>query len=239
MRPSIVVATVVWGASVLVTAVFPAAQSAYVWDLPRDFPAPRVPPDNPMTAAKVDLGRHLFYDTRLSANGTQSCASCHDQAKAFTDGKERAVGSTGEVHPRNSMSLVNVAYAGALTWGNPTIKQLEDQALVPMFGDHPMELGLKQPGTLLLARLEKDALYRSMFAAAFPEAEKPFTIVNVTKAIASFERSIISARSPYDRYHTNRDNDAISPAARRGETLFFSQPFSCFRCHNGFMMAGA
>jgi len=137
------------------------------------------------------------------------------------------------------MSLVNIAYAGVLTWGNPTLRQLEGQALVPMFGDHPVELGLVQPGTLLLERLEKDARYRTMFAAAFPETAKPFTIANVTKALASFERSIISARSPYDRYHSYRESDAISPAARRGEILFFSQPFSCFRCHNGFMMAGA
>jgi cytochrome c peroxidase len=107
-----------------------------------------------------------------------------------------------------------------------------------MSGDHPVELGLVQPGTMLIDRLKKDARYRPMFTAAFPGASEPITIANVAKAIASFERSIISARSPYDRYHTYRENDAISPAARRGETLFFSQPFTCFRCHNGFMMAG-
>ena len=66
-----------------------------------------------MSVAKVELGRHLFYDTRLSPNGTQSCGDCHQQAHAFADGKERAVGSTGDVHPRNSMSLVNVAYAAS------------------------------------------------------------------------------------------------------------------------------
>jgi cytochrome c peroxidase len=234
MRRILLAAGLVW-----VLAVLANAQNGYEWSLPRGFPAPRVPADNPMTSAKVELGRYLFYDTRLSTNQQQSCSSCHDQTRAFTDGRERAVGSTGEVHPRNSMSLVNVAYAGALTWGNPTLKRLEDQALMPMFGDHPVELGLTQPGTLLLERLEKDPRYRSMFAAAFPEAQKPFTIANVTRALASFERSIVSARSPYDRYHTYRENDAISPAARRGETLFFSQPFSCFRCHNGFAIGGA
>jgi len=234
MRRLLFAACVAW-----MLAVMAGAQNAYDWKLPRGFPTPRVPADNSMTNAKVELGRYLFYDTRLSSNRQQSCSSCHEQARAFTDGRERAVGSTGEIHPRNSMSLVNIAYAGVLTWGNPTLRQLEGQALVPMFGDHPVELGLVQPGTLLLERLEKDARYRTMFAAAFPETAKPFTIANVTKALASFERSIISARSPYDRYHTYRENDAISPAARRGEILFFSQPFSCFRCHNGFMMAGA
>src|SRR5262249_11079391 len=143
------------------------ALPAYIWNLPTGFPAPRVPADNPMTAAKVELGRHLFYDTRLSANGTQSCASCHEQARAFTDGKERAVGSTGERHPRNSMSLVNVAYFGTLTWANPTLTRLEDQALVPMFGEHPVELGLRSPGTSLLERLERDGTYQRLFAEAF------------------------------------------------------------------------
>jgi len=238
MRPSIGVAIGVWAANLALTAAFPTAQTAFVWDLPRGFPTPRIPADNPMTAAKVELGRHLFYDTRLSANGTQSCASCHDQAKAFTDGKERAVGSTGEVHPRNSMSLVNVAYAGALTWANPTLSRLEDQALVPMFGDHPIELGLARPGSALLDTLRQDVRYQQMFTAAFPDTPQPFTLDHVTKSLATFERSLISARSPYDRYRTNRDNDAISPAARRGETLFFSQPFTCFRCHNGFLLAG-
>src|SRR5262245_62888794 len=93
------------------------AASGYVWSLPTRFPTPRVPTDNPMSDAKAALGRFLFYDTRLSGNGTQSCATCHEQARAFTDGRAQALGSTGEQHPRGSMSLVNVAYAAALTWG--------------------------------------------------------------------------------------------------------------------------
>src|SRR5262245_61003734 len=83
-----------------------AAQDGYRWTLPRGFPTPRVPADNPMSAAKVELGRHLFYDSRLSVNGMQSCGSCHRQELAFTDGKARSVGATGEIHPRGSMSLV-------------------------------------------------------------------------------------------------------------------------------------
>src|SRR5580765_7784433 len=119
-------------------------EGAFAWDVPRGFPMPRVPADNPITPEKVTLGRYLFYDTRLSGNGQQSCATCHEQARAFTDGKARAVGSTGEVHPRGAMSLVNVAYASTLTWGDLTKTRLEDQALAPMFGDHPVELGLEQ-----------------------------------------------------------------------------------------------
>src|SRR5262245_47034405 len=128
----------VLGAIVLVAGVcLPAQQVAYDWHLPRGFPVPPIPLDNPITPAKVELGRHLFYDPRLSGNGTQACSSCHEQSRAFTDGRARSVGSTGQSHPRGSMSLVNVAYADVLTWANSTMTRLEDQALVPMYGEHP------------------------------------------------------------------------------------------------------
>ncbi len=186
-----------------------------------------------MTAAKVELGRHLFYDTRLSVNGQQSCASCHEQARAFTDGKARAVGTTGETHPRSSMSIVNIAYTPVLTWANPNMKQLERQALVPMFGEHPVELGLAGREADLLARLRAEPRYRTMFPAAFGDAPDPFTIDNVTRAIAAFERTLISGDSPYDRY-LNGDRAAISASAKRGEALFFSERLECFHCHGGF-----
>jgi cytochrome c peroxidase len=230
---------VLWASGLAVLSGRVDPPPPYVWSLPRSFPQPRVPTTNSMSEAKAELGRHLFYDTRLSGNGTQACATCHEQERAFTDGRAQAVGSTGDVHPRGSMSLVNVAYAAALTWGNPTLTRLEDQALVPMFGEHPIELGLHQPADALLARLRSEGRYRSLFERAFGADPDPFTLEHVTQALATFERTIISARSPYDRYHTERDDTAISAAARRGETLFFSQPLSCFRCHGGFTMSGA
>jgi cytochrome c peroxidase len=214
-----------------------ARSDEYVWRLPPGFPTPRVPANNPMSVAKVALGRRLFYDSRLSGNGRQSCATCHMQALAFTDGRARAIGSTGEAHPRGSMSLVNVAYASALTWANPAMTHLEDQALVPMFGDHPVELGLSAPADLV-ARLKAVPTYPQLFREVYGEDES-ITIDNITRAIASFERTIISGRSPYDRYHFDRDDSAVSSAARRGETLFFSEPLSCFRCHGGFNFSGA
>jgi len=226
-------------ASIGVASAVAQAPPPYVWTLPASVPRPRVPADNPMTAGKVALGRYLFYDTRLSRNGTQACATCHEQARAFTDGKPRAVGSTGAIHPRGAMSLVNVAYASSLTWANPSQTRLEDQALVPMFGDHPIELGLEPPGAALLAALRQVDVYQRLLPAAFPGDADPFTIGNVTRALAAFERTIVSARSPYDRYHYDRDDAAISPEAKRGEQLFFSQPLSCFRCHNGFNFSGA
>ena len=206
-------------------------------DLPTGFPKPRVPLDNPLTPAKVELGRYLFYDTRMSVNGKSSCASCHKQELAFTDGLPVAVGATGEKHPRGAMSLVNIAYSAALTWGNPGIVSLEQQALIPMFGENPLELGLRV-GDSFLSTLRSDPKYRELFEYAFPQDSDRFTIVNVTKAIASFERSIISARSPYDRYHYCGDDSAVSDSAKRGEILFFSQQLSCFRCHGGFNFGG-
>ena len=210
----------------------------YPWNLPKGFPRPYVPADNLMTAAKVELGRYLFYDTRMSVNGKGSCATCHKQELAFTDGLAVSQGATGQLHTRSSMSLVNVAYSGALTWSNPRMKNLEEQALVPMFGDHPVELGL-QPGDGFLPALRTDPKYGALFERAFPNDADRFTIQNVAKALASFERSIISARSQYDRYHYGGDDGALSDSAKRGEVLFFNQHLSCFRCHGGFNFSDA
>src|SRR5271166_1230095 len=220
-------------ATLSITAFAAQPDSDWSWNLPKGFPIPPVPADNPMTAAKVELGRYLFYDTRMSVNGKQSCATCHQQNLAFTDGRAVAVGTTGENHPRSAMSLVNVAFAGALTWSNPELNKLEDQALIPMYGDHPVELGLRE-GDGFLAMLRADARYATLFARAFPAGAGRFTVSNVTKAIACFERTIISARSPYDRYHYDRDDSAVSESAKRGEILFFNQHLACFRCHGGF-----
>src|SRR5688572_16670757 len=99
----------------------------FQWNLPDGFPAPPVPADNPMSAAKVELGRRLFYDTRLSGNGAFSCASCHRQQNAFADARNLPFGSTGQAHPRNSMSLPNVAYQVVLGWADTGTRRLESQ----------------------------------------------------------------------------------------------------------------
>lgn len=233
LRACLSFACLIWG--VLSWHAFSAEPDAgsYVWNLPKGFPKPHVPADNPMTAAKVELGRYLFYDTRMSVNGKASCATCHKQELAFTDGRAVGMGATGELHSRSAMSLVNVAYSAALTWSNPRLTRLEEQALTPMFGDHPVELGLRE-GDGFLPMLRSDPTYRDLFERGFSGDSDRFTIANVTKAIASFERSIISARSPFDRYHYGGDDSAVSDFAKRGEILFFNQHLSCFRCHGGF-----
>jgi cytochrome c peroxidase len=131
-----------------------------------------------------------------------------------------------------------VAYSKAFTWNNPEMKSLEDQALVPLFGDHPVELGLKQDDSLAKL-LRSDPRYPALFEKAFADAADRFTVANVTRAIASFERSIISARSPYDRYHYYREDEAVSESAKRGEAVFFRQDVHCFRCHGGFNFSSA
>lgn len=214
-----------------------SASEDWQWPMSDRFPRPVVPPSNSMSTAKVELGRHLFYDRRLSGNGSQSCADCHQQKLAYTDGLARAKGSTGEAHPRGSMSLVNVAYTPLLTWAHPTLDLLEDQALVPMFGTDPVELGLAGQQDLLLARLGGDATYRRLFSAAFPG--ESLSLEHVTKALAAFQRSIISFRSPYDRYRYLREEDAISDAAKRGMIVFFSgAKGGCFQCHGGLNFSG-
>lgn len=220
-------------------ALEPSSASDYDWNIPAGLPIPLVPADNPMSEAKVRLGRHLFYDTRLSGNQSFSCASCHRQELAFTDGKPRAVGSTGEVHPRSTMSLANVAYNRAFNWGDPEKRRLEDQMLVPMFGDQPVELGLKGRKKELLDRLRADEHYSRMFADAFPGASAPISVKNVVAAIASFERTLISGDSPYDRLVFWGESDEFPTAARRGMELFFSERTHCGRCHATFNFSGA
>jgi cytochrome c peroxidase len=207
---------------------------SYQWNLPDQLPKPVVPADNPMTAEKVELGRHLFYEKRLSITGKHSCASCHEQKRAFTDGKPLGIGATGEAHPRNSMSLTNIAYNSVFTWANPLMKRLETQALVPMFGEHPVELGMVGKENEILALLRQDPTYQKLFAAAFGTGEKAINLNNLTKALASFERSLISFNSPYDRYRFGGDRTAISASAKRGEALFHSERMECFHCHGGF-----
>jgi cytochrome c peroxidase len=217
-----------------------APAEPYQWELPKGFPQPRVPAGNLMSQAKVRLGRYLFYDNKMSVNGTQSCATCHQQELAFAHGGAMPVGATGQPHSRKAMSLVNVAYSAVLTWSNPNLRSLEEQALIPMFSEHPVELGLRGREDLALSELRSTPVYRELFHRAFPEAKDPFAMANVAKALAAFERTIISARSPYDRYYFGGDRNAISDSAKRGEVLFFNQPVAgCFRCHGGFNFSDA
>lgn len=213
-----------------------SATGSWTWSLPAFFPEPRVPADNPMSAEKVELGRFLFHDRRLSGNGRQSCAGCHRQALAFTDGREQPLGSTGERHPRNAQHLSNVAYHATLTWANPSLVTLERQMETPLFGDDPVEMGVTDANREeVLQRLRDDvgvARYPERFAAAFPGERDPIGWQNVIRAIASFQRSLISGDSRYDRWLGGRA--VLSSAEQRGMALFFGEKAECFHCHGSF-----
>ncbi len=206
----------------------------YDWKLPKGFPEPRVPANNPITKAKVELGRHLFYDIRLSGNNTISCASCHHQDKAFTDGVKQPLGSTGMVHPKNSLSIVNSAYNTLYTWANPSLDRIEQQVLIPMFGEFPVELGITGNETEVLDRFNKDSLYQRLFSEAFPKEEKSISYNSIAKAVASFSRAIISGNSRYDQFVYDGDVSALTQSEINGMNLFFSERLECHHCHGGF-----
>ncbi len=205
--------------------------TAYQWPIMTGFPKPQVPNNNPMTMEGVELGRHLFYDTRLSYNQTQSCSSCHQQEKAFGESINVSIGSTGQLHRRNSQALINIAYNKTLTWAHDGLTSLERQILLPMFGENPIELGITGHEKEILARFKRGK-YPKLFDQAFPGQEISYD--NIAKALASFVRSLISLNSPFDRYAYYDEDDAISPSALRGMDLFFSERFECHHCHGGF-----
>ena len=220
------------GVSVNDTVQAPGA-GQWRWELPAHIPVPKVPESNPMSEAKVDLGRHLFYDRRLSGNGTQSCASCHHQDKAFTDGLGTAIGSTGMAHPRGAQGLANVAYHATLTWANPSLVTLEKQMEVPLFGDDPVEMGVNDHNRAeVLARLHAEPVYAAKFAAAFPEAAQPMGWGQVIQAIASFQRTLLSGHSRYDQYLQGKAQ--LTVPETRGMALFFGEKAECFHCHGSF-----
>jgi len=204
---------------------------AYQWQIPADFPKPQVPLDNPMSEQKVALGRYLFYDKNLSANGKQACASCHQQALAFSENKTRSIGSTGQVHRRNAQPLVNVAYNKTYTWAHDQLTSLERQILLPLFGEDPIEMGVTGHETIILERFNTP-LYQRLTDQAFGDQQLNFD--RIVKALASFSRSLISLNSPFDRYAYMIEDNALTKNQLRGMTLFFSERLECHHCHGGF-----
>jgi cytochrome c peroxidase len=222
------------GWRVLVVIGFAAVGTAFAvptptwhWKLPAGTPPPPVSAGNPISAAKVALGRRLFYDADLSMDGTISCATCHEQHHAFADGNRTHGGVRGASGRRNVMGLANVAYFTPLTWADPRQRHLDEQALVPLTGSHPVEMGMAGQDAELARRLAADSCYRQMFAAAFPDGH--IDTERVTMAIASFEQTLLSFDSPYDLFRRG-DSGAISAQAKAGNKLFETR---CTGCHAG------
>ena len=207
----------------------PAAPTPYTLAVPVGFPTPVIPADNPLTVEGIALGRQLFYEKALSSTGTMSCGSCHQQSKAFTDGLPLAVGVDGVANPRGAMSLANVAWSTQLTWDG-AFTTLETQVLKPL--ENTVEL--HQPLTVGVAKLQALSQYPPLFQAAF--GTRTITNELTLKALAQFERTLISGSSRYDKFMATRQGltadevtglklytTHIAPGSVRGA--------ECFHCH--------
>lgn len=221
--------------SCVLTGCSKPESTEFEFQLPPNFPRPSIPEDNPLTVAKVELGRHLFYDPRLSANGLQSCSSCHRQELAFSEDFTTSIGSTGEVLTRNSLSLTNVAYNETFTWAHNQLTSIEAQILIPLFNERPIEMGLTNNEDAVLSRLQKDKTYQELFASAYSRSTgEVITMENSVKALASFIRTLVSFNSPFDRYAYFAEDNALNESELRGLNIFMSEKTECRHCHGGF-----
>jgi cytochrome c peroxidase len=199
-----------------------AIQLSIPLGLPADTWDYYVPKRNPLTPAKIELGRMLFFDARLSADGRISCASCHDPKQAFADGKALAEGIGSRRGTRNSPTILNVIFNAGQFWDGRA-DTLEDQAALPLI--NPLEMG-EQTHEEVVARLDRLPEYRARFQEVFGT---PVTLKGLAQAIAAYERTLVSGDSPFDRFLAGESN-AISAAARRGFALFRGAA-RCSRCH--------
>jgi len=228
-------------------AVFGECGSGASFELPCGFPTPTEEENNPLSVEKIELGRLLFYDRNMSFNQTQSCADCHLQDKAFTDGLNVSVGSEGHIHSRNAMSMTNVVYNGTMNWANNQVVNLEQQALAVLLNEAPIELGWSGHEDEILARLITPVTadyagsafasaapdYPTLFSSAFPDAAEKITMTTVTRALAAFGSIMISGDSEFDMEQRGITG-SMSDSAQRGRELFFSEQLECFHCHAGF-----
>ena len=185
-----------------------------------------IPANNPVTAAKVELGRHLYFDKRLSKDGSVACATCHDPNTGWSDGRSTSVGINGQVGGRNAPTIINRAFSTLQFWDGRS-PSLEDQALGPV--QNPIEMG----NTLenMVSTLSDIAGYKPLFKAAFDSEE--VTSERVAQAIASFERTVLSGNSPYDKSQAGQGE--LSESAARGLAIFRdNNKGRCSICHAGF-----
>jgi cytochrome c peroxidase len=193
--------------------------------VPLGLPPVPIPSDNPPTAETIALGRRLFYDVKLSVDNTLSCASCHNPALDFTDGRRVAQGVRAQGGTRNTPTILNAVYNPAQFWDGRS-PSLEDQSGAPIA--NPIEMA--QTHDACVVKLNRDAAYRSDFAAAFGPG--PVTMRKAEMAVASFERTLISGNSPFDRYRFGGDKSALSASAVRGLAIFTDkQRGNCSTCH--------
>jgi cytochrome c peroxidase len=188
--------------------------------IPAGLPPLAVPEDNPMTAEKVELGKMLYFDKRLSKDGTIACATCHDPTKAWAEDTPTSTGIAGQVGPANSPTVINAAYAPAQFWDGRAAS-LEEQALGPI--ENPIEMGHKLDD--LVPQLNEIEGYKKRFQDVFGTE---VTADGIAKAISAFERTVLSGNSPYDKFKAG-DAAALTDVQKRGMELFES--VGCDTCH--------
>lgn len=193
---------------------------------------------NDSTTARQELGRRLFYDVRLSGSGQIACTTCHQQALGFSDGNAVSRNANGEPLRRNAPGLFNAGALHTLTWANPTLSSLEQQAEHPLFATDPPEMGASGHAAAILQRLRADPHYPALFAAAFPQQPDPLDWVNIRIALAAFVRSLEARNTAFDRFATQGDTAALDLAARRGMALFFAPGLACGHCHTDIVPPG-
>jgi cytochrome c peroxidase len=185
-----------------------------------------IPADNPLTIQRVELGRTLFFDKRLSADNTIACASCHLSQFGFTDGQPVSTGIKGQKGGRSAPASFNRVFSSAQFWDGRAAT-LEDQSIGPF--TNPIEHGFANYD-VMIAKMKKIPGYNTLFLQVFGE---DITIGNVGKAIASFQRTVLSGNSPADRFDQGGETGAISAPAQRG-LLLFRDKARCTKCHSGF-----
>ncbi len=190
---------------------------------PAGLPPVPHPKDNPSTPEKIALGKQLYFDGRMSADNKVSCASCHDPAKGFSNGEQFATGVEGKIGGRNSPTIINSAY-GKLQFWDGRAKSLEDQAMGPVF--NPIEMKMTAPD--VLKKLNAIEGYKKQFQQVFGT---DVTEDGIAKAIAAYERTVLSGDAPYDKFKAG-DKAALSEPAARGMKLFLGKA-NCSACHSG------
>lgn len=203
-----------------------SASDSYSLDLPDGFPEIPQPENNHITLERVDFGKQLFYDKRLSKDSTIACSNCHLPSAAFSDHQIKSIGIHQLKGKRNVPTLANVAYHPYFfkEGGSPT---LEAQVLGPICAEDEMGFNAVR----VVERLRQDTQYVELARKAY---DRELDLFVITRALASFERTLISGNSPYDQYVNQGDTTAFTIAQKRGMRLFFSEKLGCTSCHGGF-----
>ena len=200
--------------------------TAYQLAIPVGFPEPKIPANNQLTKARVELGKKLFYEPLLSLDSTITCASCHILSKGMADNLPISPGVHGANGFRNPPTLTNVAYLDLINKDGGVVK-LGLQALVPIEDHDEMNVSIRE----VSRRLNEDSIYVKMAQRAYGRRPDPFVI---SRALAAFQRTLISGNSRYDQFHFQNKKDVLTASEKRGMELFFSERLNCAACHSGF-----